>query len=128
MKWFRKSAEQGDELGESNLGWMYGHGAGVEQDYDLAEIKGSAGFIGACFNGEVAFIGMEIVSQALFCDAQFKNKEKIVSFFEVKVLSPQNAQSTKHRYGLSRVAFFRLHTSHPSRADNLSQTKLPSLD
>ena len=33
VKWYRKSAEQGDALGQYALGWMYSNGKGVTQDY-----------------------------------------------------------------------------------------------
>ena len=33
VKWYRKSAEQGNGLGQNNLGWMYNKGKGVTQDY-----------------------------------------------------------------------------------------------
>jgi TPR repeat protein len=33
VKWFRKAAEQGEVFAQYNLGWMYGTGTGVPQDY-----------------------------------------------------------------------------------------------
>jgi TPR repeat protein len=33
MKWFRKAADQGNALGEANLGSLYARGEGVRQDY-----------------------------------------------------------------------------------------------
>ncbi len=35
-EWFRKSAEQGYDEAQSNLGWMYINGLGVDVDYDEA--------------------------------------------------------------------------------------------
>ena len=32
FKWFRKSAEQGNAIGQYNLGRMYNNGEGVKQD------------------------------------------------------------------------------------------------
>ena len=36
LKWFRKSAEQGNERAQHNLGVMYNKGEGVPKDYKLA--------------------------------------------------------------------------------------------
>ena len=33
MKWYRKSAEQGNVAGQNNIGWMFQNGYGVRQDY-----------------------------------------------------------------------------------------------
>jgi hypothetical protein len=33
VKWWRKAADQGDALAQSNLGRIYGDGQGVPQDY-----------------------------------------------------------------------------------------------
>ena len=33
VKWYRKAAEQGNALAQSNLGWMYHHGKGVPEDH-----------------------------------------------------------------------------------------------
>lgn len=30
--WFRRAAEQGEALGQANLGWMYENGRGVQRD------------------------------------------------------------------------------------------------
>jgi hypothetical protein len=32
VTWYRKSADQGNRMGQYNLGWMYQHGAGVTED------------------------------------------------------------------------------------------------
>jgi TPR repeat protein len=36
VKWYRKSAEQGDAYGQFTLGWMHQNGKGVTQDYSEA--------------------------------------------------------------------------------------------
>jgi tetratricopeptide (TPR) repeat protein len=36
VKWFRKSAEQGDTLGQCRLGYIYQYGYGVDKDYTEA--------------------------------------------------------------------------------------------
>jgi TPR repeat protein len=36
VKWYRKSAEQGNPKGQHDLGWMYKNGYGVEQNYTEA--------------------------------------------------------------------------------------------
>jgi tetratricopeptide (TPR) repeat protein len=36
LKWYRKSAEQGDEDAQNNLGYMYKEGLGVAKDYSEA--------------------------------------------------------------------------------------------
>ena len=36
VKWYRKSAEQGNAYAQNNLGWMYSKGYGVSQDYSEA--------------------------------------------------------------------------------------------
>ena len=36
LKWYMKSAEQGNAAGQNNLGLMYGHGKGVPQDHKEA--------------------------------------------------------------------------------------------
>ena len=36
VNWYRKSAEQGNAYGQTNLGWMYDMGKGVERDYARA--------------------------------------------------------------------------------------------
>jgi TPR repeat protein len=36
LRWFRKSAEQGDAAGQNNLGLMYQDGHGVPQDHTEA--------------------------------------------------------------------------------------------
>ena len=36
VKWYRKAAEQGYARGQTNLGWMYSDGLGVQQDYTEA--------------------------------------------------------------------------------------------
>ena len=36
VRWYRKSAEQGNMYGECSLGYMYNYGLGVSQDYDEA--------------------------------------------------------------------------------------------
>ncbi len=38
VKWFRKAAEQGQALAQSNLGFMYYEGRGVPQDYAQAHM------------------------------------------------------------------------------------------
>ena len=38
LKWYRKAAEQGYALAQTNLGFMYDHGRGVPQDYVLAHM------------------------------------------------------------------------------------------
>ena len=37
VKWYRKSAEQGDADSQCNLGHMYAQGLGVQKDYYEAE-------------------------------------------------------------------------------------------
>ena len=37
VKWFRKSAEQGNPYGQFNLGWMYENGRGIP--HDLAQAR-----------------------------------------------------------------------------------------
>ena len=34
--WYRKAADQGDALGQNNIGFMYQRGQGVPQDYSAA--------------------------------------------------------------------------------------------
>ena len=36
LRWFRKSAEQGNDAGQNNLGYMYLNGYGVSKDYTEA--------------------------------------------------------------------------------------------
>ena len=36
MTWFRKAADQGDAVGQNNIGWLYQNGFGVKQDYPEA--------------------------------------------------------------------------------------------
>ena len=36
VKWYRKSAEQGNSRGQYNLGYMYEFGKGVTKDYEEA--------------------------------------------------------------------------------------------
>ncbi len=38
VKWYRKSAEQGNALAQSNLGFMYDNGQGVVQDFVRAHM------------------------------------------------------------------------------------------
>jgi len=38
LKWFRKAAEQGDAVAQSNLGFMYHQGLGVQQDFIQAYV------------------------------------------------------------------------------------------
>ena len=40
-KWYRKAAEQGDVLAQTNLGALYGNGQGVAQDLVLAHMWSS---------------------------------------------------------------------------------------
>jgi TPR repeat protein len=49
MRWFRKAAEQGEALAQTNLGLMYGEGTGVPEDtvkaymwFNLAAAQGDA--------------------------------------------------------------------------------------
>ena len=51
MKWYRKSAEQGSAIAQSNLGWMYQNGRGVRQSNNEAVVwyrkSWSKGMLGA---------------------------------------------------------------------------------
>ena len=42
LKWFRKSAEQGNPDAQNELGQMYENGEGVTQNYALAEVRHDA--------------------------------------------------------------------------------------
>ena len=58
MKWYRKSAEQGNAEAQNNLGFMYGKGNGVLQDDVYAHmwfnIAASNGNDGAMKNRDIA--------------------------------------------------------------------------
>lgn len=49
-KWFRKSAEQGNEYAQYNLACLYAYGMGVQPNYIIAE----KWFLAAAANGNIA--------------------------------------------------------------------------
>ena len=51
MQWYRKAAEQGDAVAQSNLGTMYDKGRGVPQDFVRAHMWFNVA--GAALSGDV---------------------------------------------------------------------------